>query len=499
MEIKIENKTIKSFREISRQIKKIQETAETVVPDINDDIGKIVSTNTALFLKSKEVSGRGVLIGGEAEISVLYITEGESTVSFLRTTKAFTMEYDVDGADNDTVAQIALSVTNAETRVLNPRKVSVTVEISGEMSCFKQENAIVQSMLPGSDFTIHTKTETESAVLINSACEKTFAYNEQFTFPSAKPVPQRLIWQEPVFEISETQLVGTKALVKGSFRVTVLYLSDSGEYPIQWSFSAPFSQLLDIGQEKMDLAAVRIEISSSYFALVDTISGEKALDAEIHAVMQLLSYFHQDLSYISDAYCNCLPLSCKMQPERLCGLSDVQRMLLSADEQISIAEDCADVLSVHSALTAASLSRSRAEAGLAVDILYQTQSGSLSAVHRSIMLEQECALADVRLTGARLVSADLRSEGSSLSGRISIELSYRSSSVREVSMVESMELDEEKPFDLSLFPSVTLVRAEEESVWELAKKYHSCPERITAVNCFEADVRGCMLMIPKSN
>ena len=150
MEIKIENKTIKSFREISRQIKKIQETAETVVPDINDDIGKIVSTNTALFLKSKEVSGRGVLIGGEAEISVLYITEGESTVSFLRTTKAFTMEYDVDGADNDTVAQIALSVTNAETRVLNPRKVSVTVEISGEMSCFKQENAIVQSMLPGS-------------------------------------------------------------------------------------------------------------------------------------------------------------------------------------------------------------------------------------------------------------------------------------------------------------------------------------------------------------
>ena len=76
MEIKIENKTIRSFREISRQIKKIQETAETVVPDTNDDIGKIVSTNTELFLKSKELSGRGVLIGGEAEISILYITEG---------------------------------------------------------------------------------------------------------------------------------------------------------------------------------------------------------------------------------------------------------------------------------------------------------------------------------------------------------------------------------------------------------------------------------------
>ena len=499
MEIKTENQTIKSFREISRQIKKIQETAETVVPDTNDDIGKIVSTNTELYLKSKEVSGRGVLIGGEAEISVLYITEGENAVSFLRTVKAFSLEYDVDGADNDTVAQIALSVSNTETRVLNPRKLAVTVEISGDMSCYKQENAITASQLPQTEMTIHARTETQTAVMINSACEKTFAFNEQFTFPAAKPVPQKLIWQKPVFEIGETQLIGTKALVKGSFQIALCYLSDSVDYPVQWSFSAPFSQLLDIGQEKMDLSGVRMEISSAYFSLTDTISGEKALDVEIHAVMQLVSYFYQEVSVISDAYCNCLPLSCVMQPERLCGLTDVQSMLLSSDEQISIAEDCADVLSVHSTLTGVSVSRSRAEANLTVDVLYQTQGGTFSAVHRSIMLEQECELTDVRLTGAKLAAVDLRSEGSALRGRISVELSTRSSSVREVSRVESMELDEENPFDLSAFPSVTLVRAEEETVWELAKKYHSCPEKITAVNCFEADVRGCMLMIPKSN
>lgn len=498
MEIKIENKTIKSFREISRQSKKNQETVETVVPDTNDDIGKIVSTATELRLKSKEVSGRGVLVGGEAEISILYITEGESAVSFLRTAKAFSMEFDVDGADNDTVAQIALSVTNGETRVLNPRKVSVTLEICGELSCFKQENAITEAELPPSELTIHTKTETENTVLINSACEKTFAFNDQFTFPSAKPAPQKLIWQKAAFEVSETQLIGTKALVKGSCRIAVCYLAESADHPIQWSFSAPFSQLLDIGQEKMDLSAVHIEISSAYFGLVDTISGEKALDTEIHAVMQLVSYFNREVSYISDAYCNCLPLSCKVQPERLCVVSDVQRMLLSSDEQISIAEDCKDVLSVHTTLTGASVSRSRAEAGLTVDILYQTQEGSLSAVHRSIMLEQDCALADARLVEARLSAVDLRSEGSTLTGRIGVELFTRSSSVREVNMVESMELDEENPFDLSAFPSVTLVRAEEESVWELAKKYHSSPEKITAVNCFEADVRGCMLMIPKS-
>ena len=79
-----------------------------------------------------------------------------------------------------------------------------------------------------------------------------------------------------------------------------------------------------------------------------------------------------------------------------------------------------------------------------------------------------------------------------------MEISCQACSVREITMVDSMEIDEENPFDLTQFPSLTLVRAESETVWELAKKYHSCPEKITAVNCFEADVQGCMLMIPKS-
>ncbi len=498
METKIENKTIKAFREISRQTKKIQETVETVVPDTNDDIGKIVSINTELFLKSKDISGGRVIVGGEAEISVLYITESEKSVSFVRTSKSFTLEYEVNEVDDNAVAQIALSLTNSETRVLNPRKLSVTVEISGEMNCYMQENAITESVLPGSEITIHTKKESESAVLINAACEKTFAFNEQFTFPAVKPIPQKIVWQKPCFEISETQIIGTKALIKGSYRVTLCYLPVDTAYPVQWSFSAPFSQLLDIGQEKMDLSSARIEISSAYFDLVDTISGEKALDNEIHAVLQFVSFFGQEVSYISDAYCNSMPLTCKMQPERICSVSDTQRVLLSSEEQISIADDCRDVLNVQASLVNASISRNRAEASISIDILYQTESGTISAVHRNLMLEEECAATEIRIVSSKLGEVNLRPDGTTISGRINVEISYQSFTSREISMVNSMDLDDEKPLDLADFPSLTLVRVENETVWELAKRYHSCPEKIKAINCLEGGVQGCLLMIPKS-
>ena len=52
MEISFENKVVGTYREISHQLKRIQESMESVVPDTNDDIGRIASFQTSVLLKS---------------------------------------------------------------------------------------------------------------------------------------------------------------------------------------------------------------------------------------------------------------------------------------------------------------------------------------------------------------------------------------------------------------------------------------------------------------
>ena len=150
MEIGFENRVVSTYREISRQTKRIQETAESVVPDTNDDIGKIASVQTAVLMKSKDVTSRGVLVTGELTAALIYITESEKSVSYVRLSKSFTLEYDIGEADADALAQVALTIQNSEARVLNPRKVSVTFELVGEMSCYRQENIVVDTRLPES-------------------------------------------------------------------------------------------------------------------------------------------------------------------------------------------------------------------------------------------------------------------------------------------------------------------------------------------------------------
>ena len=172
MEICFENKKVSAFCEVYHQTKRVQESVESVVPDTNDDIGRIVSVQTEVLLKSKDVTSRGVSVSGEAAAVLLYVTEGEDGVSFVRVSRAFNIDYEMTDADADIVSQVSLSIVNSEARILNPRKVSVVFEISGELSCYREESVCIENSLPENEsIALHTKYEQREIMLINAVCE----------------------------------------------------------------------------------------------------------------------------------------------------------------------------------------------------------------------------------------------------------------------------------------------------------------------------------------
>ena len=112
-------------------------------------------------------------------------------------------------------------------------------------------------------------------------------------------------------------------------------------------------------------------------------------------------------------------------------------------------------------------------------------------MRRSIGMEGEGS-ASVRISSARLTDVYLRPDG-----HMALELSCVSVGSVEVRRVDSIELDEENGFDLSQYPAVTLVRAGDETMWELAKEYHSSVEKISAANQTEDAGSAGLLLIPK--
>lgn len=498
MEINFETKTVRAFHESARLIKRTQLSMESVVPDINDDIGRLYSVQPSVLLKSKDVTARGAAVTGELAVALLYINELENAVFDLHFTQSFSLDFDLPDPDPDTQTQIRLFVSNAEARALNPRKVSVTVEVGGELSTYAEEESRIAVCLPRSDGEqIYTKEERVQSALINAVCEKTFVVNEQFPFTAGMCAPDRLLAQKVDFRLADRQLIGSKILLKGNVCVSVCYMTVDTALPVSAEFSAPFSQLIEIGQEQMDVCSIRIEPTSLYFDLIDTISGEKAIDTEIHAVVQLVSRYRQEIDYLSDAYAARCPVSLAFESWSILTADAPERFLLESDEQFELPEDCEEIQSVIKTLGPCVLGQGKAECSLCFDILYRCSGGTLSSTKRLVQLSSECPVKEAVLRETRLLGGYERCEGNQLIEHVCVELIYERSKEQQISCAVGMTLDEERPYDASRLPTVTAVRVDRESVWDLAKRYHSSCAEIEALNETDGPIRGKMLLIPK--
>ena len=140
--------------------------------------------------------------------------------------------------------------------------------------------------------------------------------------------------------------------------------------------------LLSEGVDENRVVVTGNTVIDALYMVVEKIKGDKALDCELHAVIQLVSRRRRSLSYVADIYSNRMPVSCTMQNFQLAMVSGIQNTKLSADERINVAEDCTDVLSAFLTVSDYSVEQSKIRAEVGIDVVYRDTNSLLSSVHR---------------------------------------------------------------------------------------------------------------------
>ncbi|MBR1456427.1 MAG: DUF3794 domain-containing protein [Oscillospiraceae bacterium] len=498
MEIRFDDTCASIYEPFLQQTRRTQVAIESVVPDVNDDIGRIVSVQPTLLMKSKEAFKDRIMVTGEIQAALLYITEEEQDVSSIKLTRSFSLEYEDSGIDSETLFQVRLSVLNTEARILNPRKVSVTIELCSELCAYRHGEIIQEMRLPEDrPEGLHVKKETAAAYCTELITVKTFALNEQYAFPDDAQRPAQLVSQQIAFNRQEPQQVGSRLILKGTVETELLYLAEGCSCPLRASSSSPFSQIFDLGECRCDYADAVFTPTSLYCELIDTISGEKALNLELHAVTQLTVYGLRQLQYISDLYSNRNPTQCQTAAWTLLRAIRSVPESISASEAIPIAEDCSAILGVYSQAGQPMQEAERLSVPLTLDILYAAKDGSLSCLRRSLMLTKSVTRRSVCVRGVRVRELDLRQDGGQALCSARVELTTESRETETIDAVTKIELDMEAAFDVNAFPTLTIVRAKEETLWELAKRYHSGVEEIEKMNVLDGGLAGKLILIPK--
>ena len=495
MDISFESKEIPIYREYYHQAKRVQESAECVVPDTEADIEKIAAVQSRVFLKSKDLSARGVLVTGELTASVLYIRDGKNGISSLTVRQPFSIEFETETPESETLAQVALTIQGTDVRLVNPRKISVGFEAEGELSCYCSEKLRIESVLPENAYGLHVRAEESCLTLPNAVCEKSIAINEQFSFPAGDP-SARLAAAQADLLVTDCQMIGTKVIIKGNAEVRILVFPEEGVLLREESFSAPFSQIIDVGADSMQLCLVRPEITGAYFDLVDTINGDKALDMELHAVLQIVCGEERSIRCITDAYSNLMPADLLYRTQEYRQIVAVRTLELKTVESVQLMEECRELLQVFPSLSRMTADAGKFSVSVSLDILMRNGNDELNAARRTITLTQDINCDEPRIHHVRVVGLSAIAEGETINCSVTLQLSYHSVDKRELSMVDGVILDEESRYLQESLPTLTLVRSEGESLWALAKKYHSSEEMILEMN-ENAGQSKTMLLIPK--
>jgi len=492
MELPFERKTCGAWRESLYQTERIRVDLEGVVPDVNEDVGRIACVQSNVLLKSKEITESGVLVGGELQSLFLCITENADAVQTVTLRREFETEIESSGGKPEE-AQVSLCVLRTEARVLNPRKLSAVIELGCTVTGWSRDEQLL-SLLPqeGDESLLCGLAGNSEMQPVTVITEKSFAVSESFSFPEKDAAVSRILWGDARVNLQEHSRIGSRLIVKGSAEIRLLCEGEGRCFPIVRHFSAPISQILDAGNENICCCTLQCETTSLYFNLTDSIGGGQAVDAEIHAVLQLAGRSNETFNCLKDAYSNIMPLHQTMETVTIPNCGEMMNSSAQISELLAVAEDCAEILSI---LPAVSMDGAAPRAEF--DILYRSKIGEIAAVHRQVQLKTEALPDRARILDVNLTRCDLRPEGEGVQCELQASILWQTVRETEEAAVSSVTLEEEHPFDPAAFPAVTLVRGEGESFWELAKTYHSSVSAMEAMNGTE-DQKGKMLLIPRS-
>jgi len=498
MEIMFNNSYADAWTECFCQVRRSQTDIDCVVPDTQDDIGRLLSVQPTILLREKSINGRSALVRGEVQISLLYINELENAVSAVNMEKSWSLEYELPSELSEAVPQVSLEPVRAEARILNPRKVSVTVEVAGRLHVYKPSRIITGTRPPEeTEVRIHLKPGEGRAAVIGAACEKSFIISETCPFSAAGSTAESLLSHSASFTVSEWQNVGSRVLVKGGVHLRVCCVPRGAGLPVAEEFDIPFSQLIDIGEEIPDGCSCHVVLTSAWFSLSDGLNGEKLLNTEIHALLQFVSRRWEELTLLTDAYCNSMESELDCCELRYACSAEPLELRLCADEPLSLPEDCAETILILPQAGEPQFNEGSAALPVSLDILYRTDAGNLSCIHRRIEAKAECSADDCHLLSIMPGALKAYRQGEDLHLHIEASLLCEGTAEKTFTAVNAIRLLEDRPIDRRSLPSVVAVRAGEETLWELAKVWHSSPDLIKAWNDWSGENDGRLLLIPR--
>ena len=475
-----------------------EQTADVVVPDALPDIDRVVDAFGNVIIRSEECTAGSASAGGTVQAGVIYVGE-DGSVQTVPAEIPFSARRDFPKDQEDCTLQCRCSLASVDARPLNSRKLLVRVSLSCCLTVYAGTRCMFYDLPdPASNLQLR---RTELPLQMPAGLgEKSFVLNEELELKPEEPAVERLLKYQCRPRILEQNVVGDKAVFKGSLQIHALY-EDREEKLHSRDWSVAFSQYAQLPRE-LDGGALDTCLSMTS-AEVEPDSPEdcRRLLFSGNVLAQCTVLGEQKLSFIEDAFCTDALLKPEFASCEMTGILDRQTFRENA-----VAEEAAGVpvdlwVCPGEPETVRAGGKITVRQPLSCSLLYYDENGGLQGKILKPSVSAETALSEngsCRVTEADWDEAFCGTGPEGPEVRIPVTLTLECSALQTISGIKSVKI-EDLPEEERKRPSVILRRTcREEDLWELAKACRTPVKNILEANSLEGDVvpADTMLLIP---
>lgn len=483
---------------------------DVTLPEYCPDILRILKCQLIPRANSYSLNGDRLNIDGSALIRILYIDEAEAAVHSYEQICQFSKIIEVADVSGNATVDIECEAEYVNCRAMNQRKININAAaiIKINVSTISEK----QILSAANGYGVQTKTEMVECTTIKGFAQKTITLDETLELSRSDYAVSQLIRYSGDVRLNDVKIITNKLLIKGELNLKMLYIADERSKRTELlSHSLPISQIIDIeGIDDTDKCKVTLKLSALDLSLRSDSNGELRL-ADIIAKISVTAVSSQNtsLQIIKEAY----SIKCALETEKQNmtftslgeNINDVFLLRESLDVASVGANEVIDMW-INSVASSSSIDgkKLRIFGSISLSMLIIDASHQVAYLERQVEFENIYDLNESYI-GAKcdvnigINAIDYASNGSD-SIDVKIELRsdidvYRAINKNIIVNLTPNEMDKETPDSCVL---TVYFCDENESIWDIAKKYNTTVEAIINENELESETitRSCILMIP---
>ena len=472
-----------------------------VLPDYCPDVFRILKCRVTPRVTSQSINGDRLTVDSEAEIKVLYLSEGSGRINLTEQKLSFTksLELPKDCCSPSVRACARLDYVNC--RVVSQRRVDIRGAFTVRVKVTGEERRQFITGAEGGGIQLRRQPVSYPARRLTAAKRVTVV--EELELGGAKPAVGSVLRTECRIASEEQKVISGKLMVKGEATVSLLYTPADGSSAAEtMRFGVPYSQIIDMEgiDESFD---VSVDISPAGCEVLPKSDDPERLECELVMLMNCEAVSYRSCDAVTDAFSTayacgtekcCFTLGGSPMP-----ISESFRLegTLSGSELAGIASAWCETGSVS---VRESEGKSVVSGSVTMSAVGTDSSGTAVYLENEVPFEYEieggrAEEAEVAVTECSYRLADAGTV------EVKADISVRAAGISggEVTPLSELSVDEEQPVQKGGRYALKLCAVGAgEDLWEIAKRCRTSVRAMIEENELASDVteESGMLLIP---